>query len=61
MSRNSRTGEALDRVRQAAAQLEPAAAKLKPLAGSTGAILVVNSWSCGEAELKVCDGTSQNL
>ena len=37
MSRNSRTGEALDRVRQAAAQLQPAAAKVKPLAGSTGA------------------------
>jgi hypothetical protein len=37
MSRNSRTDEAVDRVRQAAAQLQPAAAKVKPLAGSTGA------------------------
>jgi len=37
MSRNKRTDEALDRVRQAAAQLQPAAAKVKPLAGSTGA------------------------
>ena len=37
MSRNSRTDEALDRVRQAAAHLQPAAAKAKPLAGSTGA------------------------
>jgi hypothetical protein len=36
MSRTSRTDEALDRVRQAAAQLQPAAAKVKPLAGSTG-------------------------
>jgi hypothetical protein len=36
MSRNTRTDEALDRVRQAAAQLQPAAAKVKPLAGSTG-------------------------
>jgi hypothetical protein len=36
MSRNSRTDEALDRVRQAAAQLQPAAAKVKPLAGNTG-------------------------
>jgi hypothetical protein len=33
-SRNRRTGEALDRVRQAAAQLQPAAAKVKPLAGA---------------------------
>jgi hypothetical protein len=37
MSRKKRTDEALDRVRQAAAQLQPAAAKVKPLAGSTGA------------------------
>ena len=37
ISRNSRTDEALDRVRQAAAHLQPAAAKAKPLAGSTGA------------------------
>ena len=33
MSRNKRTDEALDRVRQAAAQLQPAAAKVKPLMG----------------------------
>jgi hypothetical protein len=36
MSRRKRTDEALDLVRQAAAQLQPAAAKVKPLAGSTG-------------------------
>jgi hypothetical protein len=37
MSPKERTDEALDLVRQAAAQLQPAAAKVKPLAGSTGA------------------------
>ena len=37
MSRKKRTDEALELVRQAAAQLQPAAAKVKPLAGSTGA------------------------
>jgi hypothetical protein len=37
MSRRKSTDEALDRVRQAAAQLQPVAAKVKPLAGSTGA------------------------
>jgi hypothetical protein len=37
MSPKERTDEALDRVRQAAAQLQPAAAKVKPLAGSAGA------------------------
>jgi hypothetical protein len=37
MSQKKRTDEALDRVRQAAAQLQPAAAMVKPLAGSTGA------------------------
>ena len=36
MSRKKRTDEALDRVRQAAAQLQPAAAKVKPLAGFLG-------------------------
>jgi hypothetical protein len=35
--RTERTAEALELVRQAAAQLQPAAAKVKPLAGSTGA------------------------
>ena len=38
MSRKKRTAEALELVRQAAAQLRPAAAKVKPLAGSTGAV-----------------------
>ena len=37
MSPRERTDEALDLVRQAAAQLQPAAAKVKPLAGSTRA------------------------
>jgi len=37
MCPRARTDEALDLVRQAAAQLQPAAAKVKPLAGSTGA------------------------
>lgn len=36
MSRRKRTDEALDLVRQAAAQLQPAAAKVKPLAKNTG-------------------------
>jgi len=36
MSRTSRTDQALDRVRQATAQLQPAAAKVRPLAGNTG-------------------------
>ena len=35
MSRKNRTDEALERGRQAAAQLQPAAAKVKPLARST--------------------------
>jgi hypothetical protein len=37
MSRKNRTDEALDLVRQAAAQLRPAAVQVKPLARSTGA------------------------
>ena len=37
MSRKKRTDEALELVRQAAAQLQPAAAKVKQMAGSTGA------------------------
>jgi len=37
MSRTKRADHALDRTRQAAAQLQPAAAKVKPLARSTGA------------------------
>ena len=37
MSRKKRTDEALELVRQAAAQLQPAAAKVKPLAMSSGA------------------------